>query len=325
MIKTASLIGLLGIAIATALFAWQGLDVVLKLFASAGIGIFLVSAFHFVSMTLNARAWQILLAGKRRPSTLFFTWAVLLREAVNGLLPVARIGGEVATAKLLMSRGLSSKQSVASLVLDVTVSLGSQYVFTMIGIGLLLLGSKDSGIVSDITLGLIVIIPLSILFFVTQRYGLFTLLAKIIHALFGAKFESLVGGAAPLDRTVRRFYKRRGAVLACGLWQILGWLAGAGEVFLILIFMNHTISYGNAVIIESLVQALSSGAFVVPGALGVQEGGFVMIGGLVGLPADVALALSLSRRARDVLLFVPALLYAQILAGQKLLSSVMKI
>ena len=45
-----------------------------------------------------------------------------------------------------------------------------------------------------------------------------------------------------------------------------------------------------------------------PGALGVQEGGFLVVGGLVGLPPELALALALVRRARDVIIFVPALI-----------------
>jgi uncharacterized membrane protein YbhN (UPF0104 family) len=320
MFKAVGMIGLIGLALTTALFAWQGIGVVLQLFASVGFGIIIASLFHFVSMGFNARAWQILLAGKTRPTALFFVWAVWLRESVNGLLPVARVGGEIATARLLMSSGLSASQSVASLVVDVTTSLASQYIFTMIGISLLLLRGDTSNMSSQIVLGALVIVPLGLLFSVVQRHGLFTLLAKAVHALFGDKFEKLVGGAMPLDRTVRRFYKRRAAIIGCIIWQIIGWTAGAGEIYLILYFMGHVISFADTIIIESLIQALSSGAFVVPGALGVQEGGFVVIGGMVGLPADISLALALSRRARDVMLFVPALAYAQFAMGRKLLS-----
>lgn len=317
--KTAGLIGLCGLLIVTGLIAWQGAHDILGIFASAGLGIVIASAFHIVSMALNARAWQILLPGRDRPSTLFFIWAVWLREAVNGLLPVARIGGEVATAQFLIRHGVSSRQAVASLVVDVTVSLGSQYVFTMIGVGLLLLGSGHADIVRQVALGALVILPMAGAFWVIQRHGLFSLLAKVVNALFGNKFEAMVGNAGALDLTVRRFYQRKAAILSCCVWQLAGWLAGAGQIYLLLLFMNHPVSYGDALIIEALIQALSSGAFVVPGAIGIQEGGFVVIGGLVGLPADISLALALARRARDVMLYVPALLIAQIKIGRDLM------
>ena len=60
MIRWATLIGLAGLALATALFVWQGLSPVLAAFAAAGFGILWASLFHLVSMAVNARAWQVL-------------------------------------------------------------------------------------------------------------------------------------------------------------------------------------------------------------------------------------------------------------------------
>jgi hypothetical protein len=61
------------------------------------------------------------------------------------------------------------------------------------------------------------------------------------------------------------------------------------------------------VMIEALIQAISSAAFVVPGALGVQEGGFLVLGAAVGLDGGAALALATARRLRDVVVFFPGL------------------
>ena len=44
-----------------------------------------------------------------------------------------------------------------------------------------------------------------------------------------------------------------------------------------------------------MIQALSSAAFLVPGALGLQEAGFLGLGLLLGLPAEVAAALAIAR------------------------------
>ena len=59
--------------------------------------------------------------------------------------------------------------------------------------------------------------------------------------------------------------------------------------------------------VESLGQAIRALGFAIPGALGVQEGGYVLICGLFGVPASSALALSLIRRAREIALGVPGL------------------
>ena len=45
-----------------------------------------------------------------------------------------------------------------------------------------------------------------------------------------------------------------------------------------------------------------------PGALGLQEAGFLGIGLLLGLPAEVATALAIARRIRDLVIYLPGLL-----------------
>jgi putative membrane protein len=145
-------------------------------------------------------------------------------------------------------------------------------------------------------------------------------MAKLFRNIFGDRFDALVGGAAALDRAVRRLYRRRRAVLFCFFWQVAGWSAGAGEIWLALRFLGHSASVADAFVVEAIIQALSSSAFIVPGALGVQEGGFLALGGILGLAPDVALALALMRRARDLIIFLPALVVWQATAGRRALS-----
>ena len=314
--------GLIGLAGALCLFVWEGIAPVMDAFTAAGFGIVIAALAHFLSMSLNARAWQLLLprgyGAYRRPDTLFFIWAVWLREAVNGLLPVARIGGEVATARLLIGRGVRGSLAVALLVLDVTVSLGSQLVFTLLGVALLILQDRQPTGLRELAAGMLLIVPIIAIFVVVQRAGLFTAVAGLAQRLFGDGFQGMAGSAIILDRIIGRLYRRRRALLACGLWQLAGWVAGGSEVWLCLYFLGHPLTFFDAVIIEALIQAVSSAAFIVPGALGVQEGSFVIAGSWLGLPHDTALALALMRRARDVLIFIPALLIWQSRWGLRL-------
>jgi putative membrane protein len=322
MIRAALFLGLIGLACATALFVREGFSPILAAFAAAGWGILWTSLFHLVPMVLNARAWQLLLP-RPRPSWLYFIWCVWVREAVNGLLPVARIGGEVVSARLLMHRGVRAPAAVATLVVDVTVSLVSQASFTLLGLALAALAELDEGFLLDIAVGLAAAVPVMAAAAFAQKFGLFGLFARILRALFsvfGDRFSSLVGGAALLDRAVRALYRRLPSIFACGLWQLAGWVAGAGEIWIALYFLNSPIDFNSAIIIEALVQAVGSTAFIIPGALGVQEGGFLLIGGMLGLSPDIALALALVRRARDVIVFVPALAAWQYSVGRRLVS-----
>src|SRR2546421_547394 len=63
-----------------------------------------------------------------------------------------------------------------------------------------------------------------------------------------------------------------------------------------------------ALVMDRLVGAIRAVVFLVPGALGVQEGGYVLLCALFGLPPGAALALSLARRGRAVLIAAPVLL-----------------
>ncbi|MDD3183613.1 MAG: hypothetical protein PHD48_12550, partial [Alphaproteobacteria bacterium] len=68
--------------------------------------------------------------------------------------------------------------------------------------------------------------------------------------------------------------------------------------------------------IEALIQATSSAAFIVPGALGVQEAGFLLFGSMLGLTPEIAAALAVVRRCRDFILYIPGLVFWQIQEGR---------
>ena len=76
----------------------------------------------------------------------------------------------------------------------------------------------------------------------------------------------------------------------------------------------------DAFLLESAAQAVSSAAFVVPGAIGIQEGAFLLFGTMLGLPPEAALAVGIARRIRDVIVFVPGLVTWQLSEAHKLVA-----
>jgi uncharacterized membrane protein YbhN (UPF0104 family) len=91
-------------------------------------------------------------------------------------------------------------------------------------------------------------------------------------------------------------------------WQIAGLVAGCSETWFALRWLGHPVGFSDALVLESLTQAAKSVFFMVPSALGVQEAGLIGVGLLLGLGPDVALALSLAKRMREVLFGLPSLL-----------------
>jgi putative membrane protein len=143
-----------------------------------------------------------------------------------------------------------------------------------------------------------------------QRRGFFSKLMRAASRYGGKRdWSQWMTQAEAIDLAIQSTYARVGAVAGSFLLSLVGWLVGTGEVYLILLWLAHPVSLSHALLLESLGQAIRGAAFAVPGALGVQEGGYLLLAPLVGLTADAALALSLAKRAREILLGLPGLLY----------------
>ena len=85
------------------------------------------------------------------------------------------------------------------------------------------------------------------------------------------------------------------------------------EPWLALRWMGAPLGFEAVLAIESLLYAVRSVGFAIPDALGIQEGAYILLCGLFGIAPEVALSLSLLKRARDLSLGVPALLAWQLM------------
>ena len=310
------LLGLIGLSAATGVIIWSGWSQVLQALALAGWGILWTTLAHLISMMLCVIGWRVLLGQKtKRPSLPFFLYVLWIRAAVNNLMPVARVGGEVVAVRLFLQKGLRKSQAVACTVVETTISVIAVFLFVMTGTTLFALRLSDQHLVWRLMAGLILSLPLLIGFVVVQRMGFFGLLEKLFASFFGGAWKTFMGNTAHLDEAVRAMYRRRGRVLLCLFWQFTSWCAGTIEVWLALHFLGHTLAWREAFMIEALIQGASSAAFMVPGALGVQEASFLLLGHVLGLPPNVAAALAVIRRCRDLLLYAPGLAWWQIREG----------
>jgi uncharacterized membrane protein YbhN (UPF0104 family) len=95
-------------------------------------------------------------------------------------------------------------------------------------------------------------------------------------------------------------------------------LFGSGEIWIALHALGLDAKLVNAVILQSMVLAIRAAVFPVPGALGVQEGGYVIVGNLLGIPGDAAFALSLIARVRELILGIPGLVTWQLIEARRL-------
>jgi len=321
--RIASYIGLVvGLAIFIGLLVWQGLADLVGLLLSTGWTLLLVPAIWFPTVLLNARCWQILFVPPHGPTFSQAFQAQWMGRAVNTLLPVASIGGEIVKARALILWGVDAKHASASAVVDKTVQALTVIFWGVIGICLLASMSLNDELALSAALGLSLLGAGIAGFLVVQRAGMFRMMVRSAHKLTGAKLvEELFGTAEQVDVFVRNLYRDWPRVLRASLWRLAALILQTGEVWLAATLLGFPIGIVEALMLKSLSSTLSDAAFVVPNSYGIQEGAFIVLGALVGLGPDAALAISLAIRLREILIDVPGLLIWQHSEGRALLSA----
>src|ERR1700676_1997372 len=264
----ARILAIAGFVLAVALFEREDVRGIVDLVITAGPRLGVAGPFHFFPMIANARAWQRLLPAPRRPGLRVLTWAIWVRESVNGLLPVARVGGEIIAFRILRRHVALQSEAAASLVVDMALSIFSQAGFALLGLGLLFAVTHTSVAATQLLLGVVCMIPLGVGFVLAQRGGALSAVTRALDRLFKGRLASAIDRSVRLEDAIGDVYQRRGALGACFGWQLVGWLLGAGEIWLALYFLGQPRSMLDALVVEALGPAISSAAFVVPRALG---------------------------------------------------------
>ena len=80
------------------------------------------------------------------------------------------------------------------------------------------------------------------------------------------------------------------------------WRIASGEIWFALWALGLRSSFRYGGDLGNAALAIRGAAFLVPGAVGVQEGGYILLGNILGIPGEIALALSLIRRMRELAL-----------------------
>jgi putative membrane protein len=292
----------------------QGLAAVFATLAVAGWGLPIVALFHLIPLALDAASIRVMFDTSKLRSSL--RDAILARwvgESANSFLPAGPIGGPVVMSRYFAQRGMSMRDAAAGVTVSTTLQALAQIIFALMGVAMLgehaSRGSEHAVRTPLIIAGVVLAVCLTG-FYLMQRRGLFGRLMRTIKRFSGKRdWSAITSQADAIDLAVQDAYGRRGRVVASFSLSLLGWVIGTAEVYLILQLLQFPVSWADALLLESLGQAIRAAGFAIPGSLGIQEGGFLLLAPLAGMRPETALALSLAKRAREVLLGVPGLLY----------------
>lgn len=309
-----------GLAFAGWVIARTGVGPVLAAAGAIGWGGFLLLCLYTLGvLALLGLAWWVVTPGQAPQNIGLFIWARATREGAADVLPFSQFGGLVVGARTLIATGLPSGLAHAGLIADLTTEMAGQLLFTLFGIAMLAIrltgGDAPASVLPLALAGLAATIGLLAAFAFFQRPMI---------GLAGRLGERMLPGSIAAARTVREeldaAYRRRGPICAGFLVNCAAWVASGGGAWLALRLMGTDISLVNVLTIESLVFTLRSVAFMVPGAVGLQEGAYALLGPLFGLDPQTAIALSLLKRARDLALGLPALMLWQLGESRRLLA-----
>jgi putative membrane protein len=309
------------VALFTLLLIREGAPQIGKAVATAGWAILGVIAYHFlVPIFLDSLAWWVLFPKSERPRLRRVYWMRWIGESVSTLVPSAAVGGDIVRARLAAISGTSVATGAGTVLVDLTLGVFTQAAFTLLGVVLLVSATGQKNFVRPTLIGTIVGVAAVFGFYLVQRLGMFRFLAAMIARLANSpEWQSLVQSGETLDQTVRSLYARRRAVIGCCGWTVLSLILNSGEILIALWALNLHATVVNAIILQSMALTIRSVAFPVPGGLGVQETGYVLVGNLLGIPGETAFALSLIARVRELGVGIPGLIAWQLIEGRRLL------
>jgi putative membrane protein len=308
-------IALAGLALGTGAVVWLGARHVLDAALQIGwLGLIYVVSWQLAVYVLLGVAWWVLC-----PSVHLWTviWGRLVRQGGQTCLPFSEIGGLVLGARALMLGGVDFARAAACSIVDVVAEAIGLVPFLLFGLITLLTRKPGPSVTLPMSIGLGVLLLSGGTAFLFRRQ-----LAKLLRVGTARLLKPWVKDAPKradeLQQAVEDLLHQYRLVTTSSLIHLLCWCGGGGNVWLAYHLLGAKPSVVDALAIESMLSGVLAVGLLVPAGLGVQELTYVGIGGLFGIPAHLSLALSLIRRARDIIIGAPALLVWQALEARQL-------
>jgi len=301
--------------VAAVYLVWSiGFDPIFAAIARAGFGglalLCLYALLVFVSL---AFAWQFLLPPRERRPLRELYLARLVRDSIAEISPFSPVGGMVAAARLLVLKGMPGAYAGASVAGDATTEAMAQVVFLAFGLGWGVSQFRHlaGDVMTEAMLAVLLLaVPgIALLIFLQKKGAAFA--ERMAARFFPQSAEGVSFHAA-----IEEMYDSKSRLAASSAFHLLAWIGAGVGTWISFRLVGGDIPFLNAIALEALLCTLRSIAAPVPAAIGVQEWGYAVLAPLFGLPAEMGVAVSLLKRARELVLGVPALLYWQGVEGR---------
>jgi glycosyltransferase 2 family protein len=306
--------------VAAVYLVWAiGFGAVFAAIARAGFGgLALLCLYALLVFAALALAWYFLMPPAHRRTITDFYIARLVRDSIAEISPFSPVGGMVAAARLMILKGMNSGYAAASVTADATTEAMAQVAFLAFGLGWGITRFSHIQGADSLTHWMVAVLLLAVpgiaLLVFLQRRG-----AAFAERMAGRFFPQIREGLS-FRSAIEALYDSKTRLAISAAFHLLAWIGGGVGTFIAFRLVGGNISLLNAVALEALLSTLRSLAAPVPAAIGVQEWSYALLAKLFGLPEEMGVAVSLLKRAREIVLGVPALLYWQATEGRKALA-----
>jgi putative membrane protein len=290
-----------------------GVQPVFAAMARVGLGgLLLLCLAHIPTIGVLGLSWW-LLAGRpagSRPE--IFAWGRSVRDAAGDLLPFSPVGGYVLGARAITLTGVTAFGAAVSSLLDIALEQLAKTPYSLMSLWLIRRAAPDSTIA---TAGLLVMAATfgACLLAIWRWDWLRRKLLAAAERIGRLARRSDAAGERSSEAVLAQLLARRSRMALCFLLQLTGWILGAAETWLCLHLLGTSVDFSEALAVDGGYATIRTAAFAVPAAVGVQEGSYIALLGIFGVDPSTALAFSLLKRARDVMIGGPALLFWQLL------------
>ncbi|HEX3754579.1 MAG TPA: lysylphosphatidylglycerol synthase domain-containing protein [Rhizomicrobium sp.] len=314
--KLGIVVALVAGLVAAVYLLWAiGFGAVFASVARIGVGgLALLCCYYLVVFGILAAAWIFLLPSAERRALSDYYLARLVRDSIAEISPFSPVGGMVAAARLMVLKGMGAAWAAASVAADATTEAMAQVAFLAFGLAVGFAQFRQLPASGPLTEAMVAVLLLAVpgialLIFLQKRGARF---AEKIAARFFPEMQRGVSFRAAIET----LYDSPSRLAISAALHLAGWVGAGGATWIAFRLAGGHIGLVPAIALEALLCTIRSIAAFVPAAIGVQEAGYAMLAPLFGLPAEMGLAVSLIKRAREIALGVPALLYWQSIEGR---------
>ncbi len=267
---------------------------------------------HIPTLYFDSYAWLVLMTKNKlsNSSAFLITW---ISQTSGKIFPTGNITGELVRVYLAKTSGQTFSYASTTVLVDLFIAAISLLIFGILS--LLLILFKDSNLILNngftyFIVSIFLIFLATTLFIVIIRNRLLYVLLKKFSFQKILRFNrSKIMSILRLDYSLYKLSQNNRVLFHSLVLRLLGWLAGAFEIYVFLLIIDVDANFVDVIIIESITAIVRSIVFFIPAGLGVQELAFVMIGEILGFSYITSFSIALGRRLREIMVGIPAILY----------------